>query len=230
MGRKGDVRILVVEDEKRMAELLRKALCEEGHSVVVASDGRHALSVAASGSFDLILLDVMLPGLDGFSVAQRLRAGNNQTPILMLTARDAHQDIINGLNLGADDYLTKPFSLDMLFARVRAVARRGPIAQPVIVRLADLRMDLSTRNVCRGERDISLTRTEYSILELLMRNAGRVLLRDHLIEGVWGVAADIESNTLDAFVRLLRSKVEHPGETKLIHTVRGIGYSMRHKP
>jgi DNA-binding response OmpR family regulator len=172
----------------------------------------------------------MLPGLDGFSVAQRLRAGNNQTPILMLTARDAQQDIINGLNLGADDYLTKPFSLDMLFARVRAVARRGPIAQPVIVRLADLRMDLSTRNVCRGERDISLTRTEYSILELLMRNAGRVLLRDHLIEGVWGVAADIESNTLDAFVRLLRSKVEHPGETKLIHTVRGIGYSMRHKP
>jgi DNA-binding response OmpR family regulator len=230
MGRKGPVRILVVEDEKRMAELLRQALCEEGHSVVVAYDGRHALSVVASGSFDLILLDVMLPGLDGFSVAQRLRAGDNQTPILMLTARDAHQDIINGLNLGADDYLTKPFSLDMLFARVRAVARRGPIAQPVIIRLADLRMDLSTRNVCRGEREIILTRTEYAILELLMRNAGRVLLRDHLIEGVWGVAADIESNTLDAFVRLLRSKVEHPGETKLIQTVRGIGYCMRHKP
>jgi DNA-binding response OmpR family regulator len=224
------VRILVVEDERRMAELLRQSLSEEGHSVVIAPDGREGLSVAAGGSFDLILLDVMLPGLDGFAVAQRLRAGDNQTPILMLTARDAHQDIINGLNLGADDYLTKPFSLDMLFARVRAVARRGPIAQPVIIRFADLTMDLSTRKVSRGKREIVLTPTEYALLELLMRNADRVILRDHVIESVWGVAADIESNTLDAFVRLLRTKVEHPGEEKLIQTVRGIGYCMRQKP
>jgi DNA-binding response OmpR family regulator len=229
MEEKARVRILVVEDERRMAELLRQALSEEGHSVVVASDGKEGLSVAVGGPFDLLVLDVMLPGLDGFTVAQRLRDRQIQTPILMLTARDANQDIINGLNLGADDYLTKPFSLDVLFARVRAVARRGPIPQPVTLRFADLTMNLSTRDVARAGREIALTRTEYSILELLMRNADRVISRDHLIESVWGVAADIENNTLDAFLRLLRTKLEQPGEAKLLQTVRGIGYCMRKK-
>ena len=221
------MRILVVEDERRMSALLSQGLSEEGHAVTVATDGREGLSLAENGVFDLILLDVMLPGMDGFTIAKRLRARHNQTPILMLTARDATQDVVEGLNLGADDYLTKPFSFEVLLARVRAVARRGPIPQPVCLEVANLSMNHSTREVRRGERQIALTRTEYSILELLMRNAGRVVSRDTLIESVWGAASDIESNTLDAFLRLLRAKVEHPGEGKLIHTVRGIGYSVR---
>jgi DNA-binding response OmpR family regulator len=221
------MRILVVEDERRMAELLRQGLHEEGHSVVVAFDGNDALAVAESGPFDLILLDVMLPGLDGFSVAKRLRARRNQTPILMLTARDALDDMVQGLNLGADDYVTKPFSFDVLFARVRAIGRRGPIPQPVCLEVGGLTMNHGTREVRRGSREIPLTRTEYAILELLMKNAGRVVQRDTLMESVWGGASDVESNTLDAFVRLLRAKVEQPDEPKLIRTIRGVGYSLR---
>ena len=224
------MRILVVEDEARMAGLLRQGLAEEGHAVTVATEGRQALSLAESGPFDLVLLDVMLPGMDGFAIAKRLRAQHNQTPILMLTARDASQDIIQGLDLGADDYLTKPFSFEVLLARVRAVGRRGPIPQSVFLNVADLHLNQSTREVRRGKRQISLTRTEYSILDLLLRNAGRVVPRDTLIESVWGTGADIEGNTLDAFVRLLRAKVEQPGEPKLIHTVRGVGYTLRPDP
>jgi DNA-binding response OmpR family regulator len=221
------MRILLVEDERRMAELLRRGLSEEGHTVMVATDGREGLKAAENSLFDLIVLDVMLPGIDGFTVAKRLRAAHNRTPILMLTARDATRDIVEGLDLGADDYLTKPFSFEVLLARVRAVGRRGPIPQAVCLECADLSVNQSTREVRRGARLVALTRTEYSILELLMRNAGRVIPRDTLIETVWGTAADIESNTLDAFVRLLRTKVEHAGEPKLIHTVRGIGYCLR---
>lgn len=221
------MRILVVEDEPRMAELLRQGLAEEGHVVTVALEGREALSVAANAAFDLILLDVMLPGLDGFAVARRLRAQRNQTPILMLTARDAPSDIVEGLNLGADDYLTKPFSFEVLLARVRAVARRGPIPRPVHFKLGNLTMDEGTREARRGNRQIVLTRTEWAILEVLMRNAGRVVTRDTLIESVWGGDSEIESNTLDAFVRLLRAKVEVQGEPRLIHTVRGVGYCLR---
>lgn len=221
------MKILVVEDDRRMAALLCQGLTEEGHSVVVASEGRGGLAAAETGGFDLLLLDVMLPGLDGFSLARRLRAQRNQTPILMLTARDATPDIVQGLDVGADDYLTKPFSLEVLFARVRALGRRGPLPQPERLSAGDLTMDLDTRNVRRAGRDITLTRTEFAILELLLRNAGRVVSRDTLIESVWGSVSDIESNTLDAFVRLLRAKIEHAGEPKLIHTVRGIGYSLR---
>ena len=210
-----------------MAELLRQGLAEEGHSVVVANDGREGLGIAESSGFDLILLDIMLPGMDGLAIAKRLRERRNQTPILMLTARDTTLDIVEGLNLGADDYLTKPFSFDVLFARVRAVSRRGPIPRPVCLQVADLFLNQSTREVRRGDRPVGLTRTEYAILELLMRNSGRVISRDRLIECVWGGASDIESNTLDAFVRLLRAKIEQPSEPKLIHTVRGVGYCMR---
>src|SRR5262249_38512066 len=153
--------------------------------------------------YDLIILDVMLPGLDGFAVARRLREERNQTPILMLTARDATQDMVKGLDLGADDYLTKPFSFDVLMARVRAVSRRGPIARTVRLECGDLVMDPAAHEVRRGNRSIALTRTEFAILELLLRNAGRVVPRDNLIESVWGSDSDIESNTLDAFVRLL---------------------------
>ena len=224
------MRILVVEDEPRMAELLRQGLVEDGHAVAVASEGRGGLDLAESGSFDLILLDVTLPGLDGFTIARRLRTGHNQVPILMLTARDATGDIVEGLNLGADDYLTKPFSFEILLARVRAVGRRGPIPQALLFQVADLSMNQGTRDVLRGKRRIGLTRTEYAILELLMRNAPRVVSRDSLIENVWGAGSDIESNTLDAFVRLLRAKIEAPGEARLLQTIRGIGYCLRAEP
>lgn len=221
------MRILVVEDEPRMAELLRQGLSEEGHSVIVALDGKDGLSIAEGASFDLLLLDAMLPGVDGFTIVRRLRARCDATPILMLTARDSTRDIVDGLNLGADDYLTKPFSFDELFARVRAAGRRGPLPQPVSLRVGDLELNQGTREVRRAGRSIALTRTEYALLELLMRNAGRVLSRDTLIENVWGGGHDIESNTLDAFMRLLRSKVEAPGELKLIHTIRGVGFCVR---
>ncbi len=221
------MKILVVEDDLRMADLLRQALEEEGHAVTIAADGCAGYDLAASYGFDLLILDVMLPGMDGFTIARRLRAAQNQAPILMLTARDAAADIVQGLDLGADDYLTKPFALDVLFARVRAVARRGPIAQPVCLQTGDLTLNPGTREVWRGARVIHLTRTEFAVLELLMRCAGRVVTRDAAIESVWRTDADIESNTLDAFVRLLRAKVELSGEPKLIHTVRGVGYCVR---
>ncbi len=208
-----------------MAELLRQALEEESHAVTVAFDGREGLALASANEFDLLVLDVMLPGLDGFTVARRLRAEGNRTPILMLTARDQTSDIVHGLDLGADDYLTKPFSLEVLLARVRAVGRRGPIPQAVILKAGDLTLNQGTREVRRGFRSIALTRTEYAVLEMLMRAAGRVVTREALLDTVWD--AGVESNTLDAFVRLLRAKIERPGETRLIQTVRGVGYCVR---
>ena len=224
------MQVLVVEDERRMADLLRQGLEEEGHSVIVAGDGKEGLAMAESHPFDIIVLDVMLPGMDGFSVASKLRAARNQTPILMLTARDTPADMIAGLNLGADDYLVKPFSLDVLLARLRAVSRRGPIPQPVQLQVRDLTLNPASREVMRGARRVPLTRTEYGLLELLMRRAGRVVTRDNLIEAVWGFDSEVRSNTLDAFIRLLRDKVEGAGESKLIHTVRGVGYSVREEP
>jgi len=221
------MRILVVEDDRRMAGLLQRSLEEEGHVVTVTGDGNDALSLAAPAAFDLLVLDVMLPGLDGFGVAHALRRGGNQVPILMLTARDANRDVVHGLDLGADDYLTKPFALDVLLARVRAAGRRGPASQAVRFEVGDLVLDQGGREVARGGRVIPLTRTEYLILELLMRNAGRVVTRESLIESVWGGDSDIESNTLDAFVRLLRGKIEAAGMPKLIHTARGFGYTVK---
>src|SRR5271154_5394416 len=221
------MQVLVVEDERRMAELLRQGLEEEGHSVLLAANGRDGLALAESHPFDAIVLDVMLPGLDGFSVARKLRAARNQTPILMLTARDATPDIVQGLNLGADDYLVKPFSFEVLLARLRAVSRRGAIAQPPVLQVADLSLNPSAREVNRGGRKIALTRTEYGLLELLMKRAGRVVTRENLIETVWGFDSDVRGNTLDAFIRLLREKVDTSGDVKLIHTVRGVGYAVR---
>jgi DNA-binding response OmpR family regulator len=222
-----EMRILVVEDERRMAELLQQGLTEDGHLVTVAGNGRDGLGLAQTGGFDVVLLDVMLPGCNGFEVARQLRASGDRTPILMLTARDAPRDVVNGLNLGADDYVTKPFSFEVLLARIRAVGRRGPIVQPVVLESAGIFLDPASREVRRGGRKIDLTRTEYAILELLMRNSGRVLTRETLIEQVWGSDSDIESNTLDAFVRLLRGKVEGAGEQRVIQTIRGVGYCLR---
>ncbi len=221
------MQVLVVEDERRMAELLRQGLEEEGHSVILAMDGKEGLAIAESHPFDVIVLDVMLPGMDGFSIARKLRASRNQTPILMLTARDATGDVVAGLNLGADDYLVKPFAFDVLLARLHAVSRRGLIPQPVQLQVQDLTLNPASREVARGSRRVALTRTEYSLLELLMRRAGRVVTRENLIEAVWGFDSDVRSNTLDAFIRLVRDKVDVVGEEKLIHTVRGVGYCLR---
>jgi two-component system response regulator MprA len=221
------MRILVVEDERRMAELLRQGLSEDGHALTVALDGRDGLALAEAGNFDLLVLDVMLPGATGLEIARRLRARGDRTPILMLTARDAPRDVVNGLDVGADDYLTKPFSFDVLLARIRALGRRGPISHPVVLERAGITLHLGTREVHRGGRKIELTRTEYAILELLMRNADRVLPRESLIESIWGGDTDIENNTLDAFVRLLRAKIEAEGEPRVLRTVRGVGYCLR---
>ncbi|HLX44209.1 MAG TPA: response regulator transcription factor [Bryobacteraceae bacterium] len=220
------MQILVVEDERRMAELLERTLHEDGHQVVVAHDGREGLEIARGSPFDVILLDVMLPVLDGLAVARRLREGRNQTPVLMLTARDAPADIVNGLDSGADDYLVKPFSIDVLLARLRAVSRRGVIARPTCLEIADIKLDPASRRVTRGDQALSLTPREYRLLELLMRNSGRAVSRDTILESVWGFDSDVNENTLEVFMRLLRVKVDNR-EPKLIQTVRGFGYMMR---
>lgn len=221
------MQVLVVEDEPRLAALLQQGLEEEGHSVIVAADGVNGLSLARSHPFDVILLDVMLPKLDGFTVVRRLREAQNQTPILMLTARDAMGDIITGLDAGADDYLTKPFAFEVLLARVRSVSRRGPVAQPTILRAGELTLNPATREVTREGRPVPLTRTEYNLLELLMRRAGTVIARDTLIESVWGWDSEVQNNTLDAFIRLLRNKVDGRNEVSVIETIRGVGYRLR---
>jgi DNA-binding response OmpR family regulator len=221
------MRILVVEGERRMAELLRQGLADEGHEVITALSGPAGLSLAETRAFGLIILDGMLPGMNGFALARQLRSARNRVSILMLTARGAASDVAGGLDLGADDYLAKPFSFDVLLARVRALARRGPAKRPIRFDEGGLTLDTGSREVKRDGRAINLTRKEYAILELLMRNAGRVVSRDVLIENVWGGDSDIASNTLDAFMRLLRAKVEVSGEPKLIHTVRGVGFILR---
>jgi DNA-binding response OmpR family regulator len=219
--------ILIAEDEERMADLLHSALTEEGHHATVAKDGASALEIARAGTFDVIVLDIMLPVLSGFEVAQRLREAHNRTPLLMLTARDTEKDIVHALDLGADDYMTKPFSFAVLLARIRAISRRGEISQPVRLEAADLNLNTSTREVSRANRRIPLTPREYSLLELLLRHKGRVVTRARILEAVWGFDSSIEENTLDVFIRLLRNKIEAPGGIKLIHTVRGVGYSLR---
>lgn len=222
--------LLIVEDEKRMVELLRKGLEEEGHTVVSVADGIEGLEMSRSFDFDMIILDVMMPRLDGYELAKRLRADKVPTPILMLTAKDSVQDIVRGLDLGADDYLTKPFSFNELLARLRAVKRRPLVPQPTTFKVDDLLLDPTTREVSRGGVRLALTRTEYSLLERLMGRAGKVVPRRLLIESVWGFEREIEDNTLDVFVRLLRSKVDGNGQQKLIHTVRGVGYVIRVEP
>ncbi len=221
------MRILVVEDDATMAALVSRALREEGDSVVVERNGLAAVDIALAHVFDAIVLDVMLPGLDGFGVVRLLRQRHCDTPVLMLTARDTNRDVVHGLNLGADDYLTKPFDLNVFFARVRAIARRGAMPVNLVLEASDVSLNTMTREVKRGARGIELTKTEYNLLELLLRNAGRIVPREQIIETVWGFGADVENATLDTFVHLLRRKIDAPGDTKLIHTVRGVGYTLR---
>jgi DNA-binding response OmpR family regulator len=221
------MRILVVEDDARMAELLRRGLSTEGHSVDVAGDGLKGLERGQSVPFDAIVLDIMLPGLDGLAVARRLRSSGIRAPILMLTARDSVPDIVRGLDAGADDYLAKPFSFEVLAARLRVIARRIASEFGSVLQVTDLTLDTRTHEVHRSGGHIVLTRTEFVLLEHLMRRAGRVVSRDGLIEAVWGIDRDVESNTLDVFIFQLRGKIEAGGGGRLIQTVRGFGYTMR---
>ena len=221
------MRILIVEDDRKLARQLKKGLDEQGHSVTVASGGMEGLDAAQYGELDVVVLDVMLPGLDGFSIVRRLRAAGRSTPILLLTARDAAEDVVTGLDAGADDYLTKPFSFKILLARLRALSRRKRVEPRTQLLIGDLVLDPATREVKRAGSVISLTRTEFALLEMLMRNAGRVITRTRMIEAAWGHDRDVESNTLHVFIRQLRIKIDLPGCHKLIHTIRGIGYALR---
>jgi two-component system, OmpR family, response regulator MprA len=213
--------LLVVEDERRMLELLRKGLTQEGHNVSCAADGSGGLQKVHENRFDTVILDVMMPVMDGFEMARRMREEQNRTPILMLTAKDTVPDIVQGLDCGADDYIVKPFSFNELLLRIRAVNRRANASSNATLNAVDLVIDLSTREVRRGGIRISLTRTEYALLEALMRSAGNVVARETLIGSL---GREVGGNTLEAFVRLLRNKIDRDGREKLIHTVRGTGY------
>jgi DNA-binding response OmpR family regulator len=218
--------LLVVEDDAEMAELLVRGLREEAHDVDLARDGTSALALANSGSFDIILLDVMLPGIDGLRVAKELRLRREQVPVLMLTARDALPDIVKGLDAGADDYMTKPFCFAELLARVRALGRRRIVKPQCVLEVEDLVLDATTYRTFRGGREINLSLTEFRLLELLVRNRGAVVSRQAILETLWGRRRDIEENTIDAFIRLLRKKLDDCAATKLIQTHRGFGYSV----
>jgi DNA-binding response OmpR family regulator len=219
--------VLVIEDETVMGELLRQGLEEANHTVTLTRDGHEGLHAAETCPVDAIVLDVMLPGLSGIEVARRLRSAGRQMPILMLTARDAPADVVNGLDAGADDYLTKPFAFKVLLARLRALSRRATQAPLPVLRAGDLALDLTNRHVTRAGRALDLTNTEFRLLEFLMRRIGRACSRAAIIDGVWGMEKDVQPNTVDAFIRQLRSKVDTARRTPLIQTVRGYGYILR---
>ena len=222
------MRILVVEDERKVASFIRQGLEEEGHAVEVAGDGAAALELLlGSPPYDLVVLDVMLPRRDGLDVLKTLRARGVRTPVLILTARDAVADKVAGLDLGADDYLTKPFAFEELLARVRALLRRGTDQRASVLRLGELTLDPVTREARRGRRRIELTAREYSLLDYFLRQSGRVLTRPMIAEHVWGLDFDSESNIIDVYIGYLRRKVDGPGEPRLLHTVRGSGYVMK---
>ncbi|MFZ5926899.1 MAG: response regulator transcription factor [Acidobacteriota bacterium] len=216
--------ILIVEDDRRLCGLLERSLREEGYQTAAALDGLTAWSMCRAASFDLIVLDLMLPGLGGLELLRRLRSAGDGTPVLVLTARDSPADVVAGLDLGADDYLTKPFDLEIFLARARAALRRGPACQPVILRAGPLELHMGLRQASVRGRPVPLTKTEYALLELLVRRRGRVVPRELLLEEVWGHGRDVQSNTLDAFISALRAKVDAGPDRRLIRTVRGVGY------
>ena len=227
------MKILVVDDERAVRESLRRALELEGYEIELAGDGVEALTTLAKDETqpDAVILDVLMPGVDGLEVCRRLRATGNRVPVLMLTARDEVESRVSGLDAGADDYVTKPFALEELLARVRALLRRLTNGDGVaeVLGFADLELDLGTREVRRGHRQIELTRTEFALLELFLRNPRQVLTRSIIFERVWGYDFGFASNSLDVYIGYLRRKTEAGGEPRLIHTVRGVGYALRER-
>jgi two-component system, OmpR family, response regulator len=221
------VRVLVVEDDVKMAGLLRRGLGEEGLSADVARTGDDALWMADATEYDAIVLDVMLPGTDGFAVCRRLREAGTWTPVLLLTARNSVDDRVAGLDAGADDYLTKPFSFAELLARLRALVRRAPVERPTVLEVGDLRADPATRQVWRGDAEIALSTKEFAMLETFMRRPGQVLSRYQLLEHCWDYAYENRSNVVDVYVRYLREKIDRPFGRASIETVRGAGYRLK---
>ena len=230
MDSNADARILVVEDDAAVREALERALAYEGYEIVTATDGAVALSELRNGPVDLVVLDVMMPHLDGIETCRRIRASGDTVPILMLTAKAAVGDRVDGLDAGADDYVTKPFALDELLARIRALMRRSVGDVSTVIRFEDLEIDPAARTARRGDRDLGLTKTEFDLLLLLTRSPGIVVDRDTLYEEIWGIDFLTTSNSLDVYIGYLRRKTEAEGERRLIHTVRGVGYVVRSAP
>ena len=218
---------MVVDDEPKLASVVARALREDGHATDVASNGEDALWMAHAAPYDAIVLDVMLPGVDGLEVVRRLRGDEIWTPVVLLTARDAVGDRVAGLDVGADDYLVKPFSLAELLARVRAVARRGPIVRPTSLVVGDLSLDPAAHRAWRGSTELALSMREFAVLELLMRRPGETLSRSQILAGAWDMAFESRSNVVDVYVRQLREKVDRPFGRSSIETVRGVGYRLR---
>lgn len=223
------MRILLVEDDVAIAQSLKEGLEDEAYAVDVVHDGDEGYRTATADDYDVIILDVMLPEMNGYEVCRVLRKDGNQTPILMLTARDAERDIVEGLDMGADDYLAKPFSFEVLLARLRALLRRPNKKLEEILRVGDLMLDPSLKKVMRAAQEISLTAKEYAVLEYLMRNAGKVLSKEQIISHVWDFDADVLPNNVELFVMFLRRKIDKPFGSKLIHTVPGFGYKLEDK-
>jgi two-component system, OmpR family, response regulator len=221
------VRLLVVEDENKMARLLQRGLAEEGHAVDLADRGEDALWMARAVSYDAIVLDVMLPGLDGFTVCRTLREHDVWTPVLLLTARDAVADRVSGLDAGADDYLVKPFTFAELLARLRALKRRGATERPVELTVGDLRLDPARRRAWRGKQELELSPKEFALLELFMTHPGQVLTRLQLLEGAWDSAYEPRSNVVDVYLRYLREKIDKPFGRRSLETLRSVGYRLR---
>ena len=221
------MRVLVVEDEPKMAGLVKRGLEEEGIAVDTAGRGEDAVWMAGSTEYDVVVLDVMLPGLDGFEVCRRLRTDEVWTPVLMLTARDAVEDRVTGLDGGADDYLVKPFSFAELLARLRALARRGPVERPAVLEVGTLKLDPAGRRVWRGDTEVSLSAKEFQLLETFMRHPGEVLSRYQLLEHAWDYDYENRSNIVDVYVRYLRDKIDRPFGVNQLETVRGAGYRLK---
>ncbi|SHF25961.1 two component transcriptional regulator, winged helix family [Thermoanaerobacter uzonensis DSM 18761] len=221
------MRILIVDDEENLVNALYKALKEEGYSVDIAQDGLEGLEYAKMNVYDVIILDIMLPGMDGIKILENLRNEGINTPILMLTAKDATEDKVKGLDTGADDYMTKPFELCELMARIRALLRREAPTKSPILKVADLELNTLTRQVKRGDKEITLTSKEFALLEYMMRNAGRVLTRTQIADHIWDYEFDGFSNIIDVYIRYLRKKIDDDFENKLIHTIRGSGYCLK---
>jgi two-component system OmpR family response regulator len=221
------MRILVVEDEPKIAALLQRGLSEEGHPTDVVGSGEDAVWMSQAHAYDAIVLDVMLPRIDGFETCRRLREEGVWSPVLMLTARHALEDRVAGLDVGADDYLAKPFAFDELLARLRSLARRQPVERPTVLRVGALSLDPATREVRRGRTSVDLSVKEFTLLEALMRRPGRTLSRFELLEQVWDAGYDNRSNVVDVYISYLRDKLDRPFGTRSIETVRGVGYRLR---